>query len=222
MTDERAVGELVAAVERSLGPVDVLVLNATGPQPDAPIAAVAWEDHVAQLDFFVKSPVLLVRAVLPRMRERGHGRIVQIDSEIFDSPPPGRSAYAAAKGGQIGLARAWARELAPDGITVNCVAPGFIPVERHEDVPDEERDRVPRNGAGRPHGHARRRRPRGRLLRLRRGGLRHRPAARRRRRPRVVALGTFGIPHPATVAITHAIRGLARCCGRGPDATLLA
>ena len=139
VTDERAVGELVAAVERSLGPVDVLVLNATGPQPDAPIAAVGWEDLVAQLDFFVKSPVLLVRAVLPRMRERGHGRIVQIDSEIFDNPPPGRSAYAAAKGGQIGLARAWARELAPDGITVNCVAPGFIPVERHEDVLDDER-----------------------------------------------------------------------------------
>jgi 3-oxoacyl-[acyl-carrier protein] reductase len=154
VTDERAVGELVAAVERTLGTVDVLVLNATGPQPDAPIAAVAWEDLVAQLDFFVKSPVLLVRAVLPRMRERGHGRIVQIDSEIFDNPPPGRSAYAAAKGGQIGLARAWARELAPDGITVNCVAPGFIPVERHEDVPDEEHAAylatVPANRMGTP------------------------------------------------------------------------
>ena len=139
VTDTDAVGALVAAIERDLGPVDVLVLNATGPQPDAPLLAVGWEDHLAQLDFFVKSPVLLVRALLPGMRERGYGRIVQIDSEIFDSPPPGRSAYAAAKGGQIGLARAWARELAPDGITVNCVAPGFIPVERHEDVPCDER-----------------------------------------------------------------------------------
>jgi 3-oxoacyl-[acyl-carrier protein] reductase len=139
VTDEEAVAGLVAAVERGLGPIDVLVLNATGPQPDAPLAAVAWDDHVAQLEFFVKSPVLLVRAVLPGMRERGYGRIVQVDSEVFDNPPPGRSAYVTAKGAQIGLARAWARELAPDGITVNCVAPGFIPVERHEEVPDAER-----------------------------------------------------------------------------------
>ena len=87
-----------------------------------------WRDHLDQLEFFVKSPVLLGRAVLPGMRERGWGRIVQVDSEVVDRPPPGRSAYAAAKAAQIGLTRAWARELAPDGITVNTVAPGFVPV----------------------------------------------------------------------------------------------
>ncbi|HKH16093.1 MAG TPA: SDR family oxidoreductase [Solirubrobacteraceae bacterium] len=141
VTDERAVGELVAAIERDLGPVEVLVLNATGPQPDAPLEAVRWDDHVAQLDFFVKSPVLLARAVLAGMRAIGWGRIVQIDSEVFDSPPPGRSAYVTAKGAQIGLARGWARELAPLGITVNCVSPGFIPVERHAGVGEEERRR---------------------------------------------------------------------------------
>jgi 3-oxoacyl-[acyl-carrier protein] reductase len=140
VTDERAVAELVAAVAARLGPVAVLVLNATGPQPEAPLADVAWEDHVAQLDFFVKSPVLLGRAVLPAMRARHHGRIVHIDSEIADRPPPGRSAYATAKSAQIGLTRSWARELAPFGITVNTVAPGFIPVERHADVPEEVRD----------------------------------------------------------------------------------
>jgi 3-oxoacyl-[acyl-carrier protein] reductase len=50
------------------------------------------------------------------------------------------SAYATAKSAQIGMAMSWARELAPHGITVNAVAPGFIPVERHDDVPDPERD----------------------------------------------------------------------------------
>jgi 3-oxoacyl-[acyl-carrier protein] reductase len=139
VTDEREVADLVAAVEGGLGPVDVLVLNATGPQPEAPLAEVPWEEHVAQLEFFVKSPVLLARAVLPGMQARRFGRIVQIDSEVVDRPPPGRSAYAAAKSAQIGLTRAWARELAPFGITVNTVAPGFIPVERHEDVPAEVR-----------------------------------------------------------------------------------
>src|SRR2546421_1025321 len=139
VTDEREVAGLVAAVSASLGAVEVLVLNATGPQPEAPLADVAWEDHLAQLGFFVKSPVLLGRAVLPAMRARGFGRIVQIDSEVVDRPPPGRSAYAAAKSAQIGLTRSWARELAPVGITVNTVAPGFIPVERHADVSDEIR-----------------------------------------------------------------------------------
>ena len=139
VTDEQQVTGLVVAITGSLGPVDVLVLNATGPQPEAPVTEVAWADHVAQLDFFVKSPVLLGREVLPGMQARRHGRIVSIDSEVAHRPPPGRSAYAAAKNAQIGLTRSWARELAPFGITVNTVAPGFVPVERHADVPGEVR-----------------------------------------------------------------------------------
>jgi 3-oxoacyl-[acyl-carrier protein] reductase len=135
VTDEDQVARLAAAVADRLGPVDVLVLNATGPQPEAAVTDVAWADHLAQLDFFVKSPVLLGRAVLPGMQARRYGRIVQIDSEVADRPPPGRSAYATAKSAQVGLTRSWARELAPFGITVNTVAPGFIPVERHADVP---------------------------------------------------------------------------------------
>jgi 3-oxoacyl-[acyl-carrier protein] reductase len=137
VTDEQQVAGLVAAITDALGPVDVLVLNATGPQPEAPVTEVSWADHAAQLDFFVKSPVLLGRAVLPGMQARRYGRIVQIDSEVAHRPPPDRSAYATAKSAQIGLTLSWARELAPFGITVNTVAPGFIPVERHADVPDD-------------------------------------------------------------------------------------
>jgi 3-oxoacyl-[acyl-carrier protein] reductase len=74
------------------------------------------------------------------MRARRFGRIVQIDSEVADRPPPGRSAYATAKSAQIGLTRSWARELAPVGITVNTVAPGFVPVERHAGVADDVRE----------------------------------------------------------------------------------
>jgi 3-oxoacyl-[acyl-carrier protein] reductase len=137
VTDEGQVADLVATIEARFGPVEVLVLNATGPQPDGSIEHTGWDEHLAELDFFVKSPVLVGRAVLPAMRAAGFGRIVQIDSEVADRPPPGRSAYATAKAAQIGLARSWARELAPFGITVNCVAPGFIPVERHAGVADE-------------------------------------------------------------------------------------
>ncbi|WP_279581338.1 SDR family NAD(P)-dependent oxidoreductase [Fodinicola feengrottensis] len=97
VTDPSQVAGLVAAISDVLGPIDVLVLNATGPQPEAELADVTWRQHLAQLDFFVKSPILLGAEVLPGMRQRRHGRIVQIDSEVAHRPPPGRSAYATAK-----------------------------------------------------------------------------------------------------------------------------
>lgn len=65
VTDEDQVTGLVAAIADRFGPVDVLVVNATGPQPEATVTEVTWQDHLAQLDFFVKSPVLLGRAMLP-------------------------------------------------------------------------------------------------------------------------------------------------------------
>lgn len=140
ITDERQVVQLITAIRDGLGPISVLVLNATGPQPEAEVTDVVWDDHIAQLNFFVKSPVLLGRAVLPGMRTRRFGRIVHVDSEVVHRPPPGRSAYVTAKAAQLGLTRSWARELAPFGVTVNTVAPGFIPVERHADVPVETRN----------------------------------------------------------------------------------
>jgi 3-oxoacyl-[acyl-carrier protein] reductase len=136
VTDEAQCAALIAAAER-LGPVDVLVLNATGAQPNALVEDVGWEDHLAQLAFFVRSPLLLGRCVLPAMRARRYGRIIHIDTEVALRPPKARSAYVTAKAAQIGLALSWARELAPDGITVNSVAPGFVPVERHADLPDD-------------------------------------------------------------------------------------
>ena len=154
VTDEAAVTALVEGVEARLGPIGVVVLNATGPQPDVPLADLDWQAHLDQLSSFVRGPVAVLRAVLPGMRARGTGRIVHVDSEVVDRPPPGRAAYVSAKGAQIALARAWARELAPDGITVNTVAPGFIPVERHADVPDADRAAyvatVPLGHLGRP------------------------------------------------------------------------
>ncbi|MEU8360419.1 SDR family oxidoreductase [Nonomuraea sp. NPDC048882] len=131
VTDESAVAGLVAAVAERLGPVSVLVANATGPQPSVPVTELTWQDHLDQLTFFVKSPTLLVQAVLPGMRERGGGRVIQIGSDIVDRKLPGMSAYTAAKGAQHAITEVWAKELGPYGITVNVVAPGWIPVERH-------------------------------------------------------------------------------------------
>ena len=131
VTDETAVTDLVAHITDRLGPVDVLVINATGPQPVVAIEDLTWQAHLDQLLFFVKSPTLLLRAVLPDMKAKKGGRVIQIGSDMFERALPGMSAYVAAKGAQLGLTRSWARELGPFGITVNLVAPGWIPVERH-------------------------------------------------------------------------------------------
>lgn len=154
VTDETGVRDLVAAVEARLGTVDVLVANATGPQPEVPAEKLTWQDHLDQLEFFVKSPTLLLQAVLPGMRARGGGRIVQIGSDIFERGLPRMSAYIAAKGAQLGLTRSWARELGPHNITVNLVAPGWIPVERHAEVSERQRSdyvaEVPLGRFGKP------------------------------------------------------------------------
>jgi 3-oxoacyl-[acyl-carrier protein] reductase len=142
VTDERQVAELAAAVADSLGPVEVLVLGAPDAQPEAPLAAVAWEDHVTQLELFVKRPVLLGRALLPGMTARRSGRIVQVDTELLDRCLPGRTAYATARSAQMGLIGNWARALAPLGITVNTVAPALVPGGEQADVPAPTRRAV--------------------------------------------------------------------------------
>lgn len=133
--DPDDIAELVAATESELGPIDILVPNATGPQPQLPIEDYTWEIYQEMVNFFIKSPFLLTQAILPHLRRQQWGRIVNIGSEVYEISMSNFSAYVAAKGGQKGWTRSMATELAPDGITVNLVAPGWIPNERHADCP---------------------------------------------------------------------------------------
>lgn len=131
VVDEGEVARLFGEVADRLGPVTAVVANATGPQPSAGVEELTWRSHLDQLEFFVKSPTLLVQAALPSMREAGGGRVVMIGSDMTTRALPRASAYVAAKTAQIGLTKVWAKELGPAGITVNLVEPGWIPVERH-------------------------------------------------------------------------------------------
>ncbi|MDC0937073.1 SDR family oxidoreductase [Pirellulales bacterium] len=140
VVDPADVEQLARDVERQLGPIDIAVFNATPDQPEMPIEQYDWEFYQSMLDFFIKSPYLLTRAILPHMKAQRWGRIISIGSEVFLSGRPNFSAYVAAKGGQNGWTRSMSTELAPFGITVNMISPGWIPVERHEDVPQEQLD----------------------------------------------------------------------------------
>ena len=140
VTDEAAVNQLVAEATEQLGPVDIVVLNATPDQPLKPIEEYDWDFYQSMLDFFIKSPFLITRAVLPHMKAQKWGRIINIGSETFHLGVKPFTAYVAAKGGQNGFNRSLAHELAEWNITVNMIAPGWIPVERHENDPQELKD----------------------------------------------------------------------------------
>lgn len=128
-------------IARVLGPVDLIVNNATGPQPEMPLMEQSWRTYLDQLEFFVKAPLELLQAVLPDWRARKSGRVINIGSEVAELGNPNFGNYATAKGAMLSMTRSWANELGREGITVNLVAPGWIPVERHADAQQEALDR---------------------------------------------------------------------------------
>lgn len=140
VSTEEGVKSVCDKVAAELGPIDILVVNATPDQPLMPIEDYTWQHYQTMIDFFIKSPYLLTRAVLPQMKQKQWGRIINIGSEVFARGVGNFSAYVSAKGGQVGFTRSMATELAPFNITVNLVAPGWIPVERHEKDPQDMKD----------------------------------------------------------------------------------
>ena len=84
ITKKDLVDAMVKEVVSDLGPVDVVVNNATGPQPFVRIEDQTWEDHLGQLRFFIMAPLYILQAVVPSMKERRRGRIINIGSECAE------------------------------------------------------------------------------------------------------------------------------------------
>jgi 3-oxoacyl-[acyl-carrier protein] reductase len=124
------VKRMVAETCERFGTIDVLVNNAGSPIVRSTIEDLAENDWDRTLDVNLKSVFLISQAVIPIMRQRRRGRIVNVTSLVGRT---GQSSphYAAAKGGANALTKALARELAPHGIAVNAVAPGLIDTPMH-------------------------------------------------------------------------------------------
>jgi 3-oxoacyl-[acyl-carrier protein] reductase len=122
---------MVSVVSAKLGIPDIVVVNAVEQiHPWSEVLEEAVEDYESQFRSCVLQTVLLAKATVPAMRERGWGRLIGINTECTMQLLPGMSAYAAGKRGMDGVMRVLAREIGPSGITVNQVAPGWTVSEK--------------------------------------------------------------------------------------------
>ena len=126
LSDPAAVDGLIAAAEKAAGDdLDILVANA-GVTRDGLLMRMKDEDWETVLKVNLESYFRLSRAAMRGMMKRRHGRIIGITSVVGVMGNPGQANYAASKAGMIGFSKALAQEVGSRGITVNCVAPGFI------------------------------------------------------------------------------------------------
>jgi 3-oxoacyl-[acyl-carrier protein] reductase len=138
VTDIAATDAFIDAVVKEFGGVNVLVNNA-GITKDQLAMRMKDDEWDAVIDTNLKAVFRLSRAVLrPMMKARG-GRIINITSVVGSTGNPGQANYAAAKAGVAGMTRALAREIGSRGITVNCVAPGFIDTDMTQVLPEAQR-----------------------------------------------------------------------------------
>lgn len=139
VADAEGVAHLLREAASQFGPVDLLVNNASPRINPKRLADTMWDDIRHHLDVQVKSAFLASRLCAQDMAARGHGRIVNITSQVTQGmPTPHWTGYAVAKAALSMLARNLAVELAPAGITVNCVAPGMTDTPLIGDIPEKQ------------------------------------------------------------------------------------
>jgi 3-oxoacyl-[acyl-carrier protein] reductase len=141
LADPAAPDALVKDAEAALGKLDILVNNA-GLTRDGLAVRMKDEDWQKVLDVDLTAGFRLARAALRGMMRRRFGRIIGITSVVGVVGNPGQANYAAAKAGMIGLSKALAAEVATRGITVNCVAPGFIASPMTDALTPEQKARI--------------------------------------------------------------------------------
>ena len=153
VNDAAAAEALIDGIVKEHGGLQVLVNNA-GITRDTLAMRMKDEDWDAVADTNLKAVFRMSRAVIRPMMKQRYGRIISITSVVGASGNPGQANYAAAKAGVAGMTRALARELGSRGITVNCVAPGFIETDMTAALPEAQQQallgQIPLGHLGKP------------------------------------------------------------------------
>ena len=141
LADPEATEALISDAEAALGSLDILVNNA-GMTRDALSIRMKDADWESVLAINLTAAFRLSRAALKNMLKRRYGRIINMASIVGVQGNPGQANYAAAKAGLIGMSKALAAEVATRGITVNCIAPGFIDSPMTRALDQKQRDAI--------------------------------------------------------------------------------
>jgi 3-oxoacyl-[acyl-carrier protein] reductase len=153
LSDSDAVNGLIGAANDAMGGLDILVNNA-GLTRDGLMMRMKDEDWAEVLEVNLTAGFRLARATLRGMMKARYGRIINITSVVGQMGNPGQANYVASKAGMTGMTKALAAEVASRGITVNCVAPGFITTAMTESLSDGQKEsmleRIPVGRFGAP------------------------------------------------------------------------
>ncbi len=139
LSDSESVEKLIPATVDTLGKIDILVNNA-GITRDSLGMRMKDEEYEQVMKVNLEAAFRLMRASARPMMKGRFGRIINITSVVGATGNPGQMNYAAAKAGLVGMSKSLAQELASRGITVNCVAPGFIRTAMTDQLPDAQKD----------------------------------------------------------------------------------
>ena len=155
VTNATDLERVVARTLEAFGGIDILVWNSGGPPPGT-ASSVTDDQLEAAFDLLLRPAVRLVRACLPHLRKSEAGRVILITSGAVKEPAPHLALSNALRPGLTGWAKSLARELGPEGITVNCVAPGRIDTPRMAEIygdqgpPADELAQIPLGRLGSP------------------------------------------------------------------------
>ncbi|WP_442772822.1 3-oxoacyl-[acyl-carrier-protein] reductase [Paenirhodobacter enshiensis] len=141
LSDAESVEALPKAATAAMGALDILVNNA-GITRDNLFMRMSDEEWQSVIDVNLTASFRLMRGVLRGMMKARWGRIVSISSIVGTTGNPGQGNYAAAKAGLVGMSKSLAYEVASRGITVNCVAPGFIATAMTDKLNDEQKGKI--------------------------------------------------------------------------------
>lgn len=144
LSGEGAIAGLISAAEEAMGQIDVLVNNA-GLTRDNLSMRMKDEEWQQVIDVNLTAPFMLAKAVQRGMMKRRFGRIINISSVVGTTGNPGQCNYVASKAGMTGWTKAMAQEVASRGITVNCIAPGFIATAMTDALNDDQKAKINAN-----------------------------------------------------------------------------